>query len=137
MKLKSLCLELLFEILKFFYLFNSFSLKSRFPTGWIKVMKEFRACRSSHRRCSVKKGVLNTCARVSFLIKLQASACTPPGGCLMEHLQETALQNTSRRLLLSMEDIFQQKSRFYFYRSSRSEVFSKKICKIHLCQSQF
>ena len=39
-------------------------------------------CRSSHRRCSVKKVFLeilqnsqeNTCVRVSFLIKLQASA---------------------------------------------------------------
>ena len=41
--------------------------------------------RSSHRRCSVRKGVLknsqnsqeNTCARASFLIKLQASAWIP------------------------------------------------------------
>ena len=39
--------------------------------------------RNSHQRCSVRKGVLknfakftgNTCARISFLIKLPSSAC--------------------------------------------------------------
>ena len=46
---------------------------------------EVNCFRSSHRRCSVKKVFLkisqnsqeNTCARVSFLIKLQASGLRP------------------------------------------------------------
>ena len=59
--------------------------------------------RSSHRRCSVRKGILrsfakftwkNTCARVSFLIKLQASACEfceiSKNTFFCKHLVETA-----------------------------------------------
>ena len=58
------------------------------------------ANRSSHQKCSMKKGVLeilqnsqeNTCARVSFLIKLQA-------------LGEIS-KNTSGRLLLDKSKKF-------------------------------
>ena len=74
--------------------------------------------RSSHRRCSVRKGVLrnftkftgNTCARVSFSIKLQDPAtllkkrvwyrCFPAN--FAKFLRTTFLQNTSGRLLLSL-----------------------------------
>ena len=46
----------------------------------VNCCEQFKRCRSSHRRCSIKKVFLeisqnlqeNTCARVSFLIKLQA-----------------------------------------------------------------
>ena len=55
----------------------------------VSTQKLLKAChqgqneRSNHQRCSAKKGVLrnfakftgNTCARVSFLIKLLAEAC--------------------------------------------------------------
>ena len=73
--------------------------------------------RSSHMRCSVKKGVLrnlvkftgNTCARDSFLIRLQARPttlfkkrlwyrCFPVN--FAKFLRTTFLQNTSGRLLL-------------------------------------
>ena len=76
--------------------------------------------RSSHRRCSVKKGVLKnfakftgkTCARVSLLIKLQAwgprpatllkkrlwHKCVPVN--FVKFLRTNFLQNTSGRLLL-------------------------------------
>ena len=52
------------------------------PTNDTKI-KQQRVIRSSHRKCSVKNVFLEislnsqekTCARVSFLIKLQASVC--------------------------------------------------------------
>ena len=46
------------------------------------LLNAMQIYRSSHRRCSVREGVLRnftkvtaTCARVSFLMKLQAEAC--------------------------------------------------------------
>ena len=62
--------------------------------------------RSNHQRCSVRKGVVknfpkftgNTCVRVSFLIKLQAS-----GRNFAKFLRTRFLRNTSGRLLLYLE----------------------------------
>ena len=79
------------------------------------LLKRFR---SSHWRCSVKKMFLeisqnsqeNTCARISLLIKLQASTlfkkslwhrCFPVN--FSKFLRTPFLQNTSRRLLLTFE----------------------------------
>ena len=53
-----------------------------FSVGWFKTMDNVVAFRSSHQGCSVRNVFFkisqnsqeNTCARVSFLIKLQASA---------------------------------------------------------------
>ena len=59
---------------------------------WGPLCLRLITIRSSHQRCSIRKGVLeisqnsqeNTCARVSFLIKLQAYTF------LIEHLLVTA-----------------------------------------------
>ena len=66
-------------------------------------------CRSSHQRCSLKKRVLrisqnsqeNTCKRASFLIKGLWHRCCPVN--FAKFLRTPFLQNTSRRLLLTME----------------------------------
>ena len=90
------------------------------------IAKTFKKCfraffRSSHRRCSIRKGVLeisqnsqeNTCARVSFLIKLQASGnfakketLAQVFSCEFCEISRTPfLQNTSGRLLLFFGEI--------------------------------
>ena len=76
--------------------------------------------RSSHRRCSVRKGVLkkssqeNTCARVFFLIKLQTKPATLLKKRLwhrsfpanyVKFLKTPFLQNTSGRLLLKIASL--------------------------------
>ena len=84
----------------------------------IKLPKTFMTYRSSHQRCSVKKVFLeisqnsqeNTCARVSFLIKLQDwsarllkkrlwQRCFPVN--FAKFLRKPCLQNTSGRMLLN------------------------------------
>ena len=91
-----------------------------------KYWIEFKFCgklgyigRSSHRRCSVRKNVLrnfakNTCARVSFLIKLQAKPATLLKKRLWHRcfsanyakfLKTPFLQNTSGRLLLKITSL--------------------------------
>ena len=69
-------------------------------------------CRSSHRRYSVKKVVLeilqnsqkNTCARDSFLIKLQTSLARCFPVTFVKFLTTAFLQNTSGRLLLNVKN---------------------------------
>ena len=87
--------------------------------------------RSSHRRCSVRKGFLeisqnsqgNTCARGSFLIKLQASGlqlyqerdwrrCFPVDFAKL--LRKIFLQNTSGLLLLAKLTFFQESFKIDF-----------------------
>ena len=66
---------------------------------WLTVKSYSEVSRISHWRCSVRKVFLeilqssqeNNCARVCFLLKLQA----------FKHLRTPFLQNTSIRLLLS------------------------------------
>ena len=107
--------------------------------------------RSSHRRCSVKKVLLkssqnseqNTCARVSFLIKLQA----PPAALLKRWLcyrcfpvnfekclRTRFLQNTSGRLLLydEMKYFGTVKARRL---NSASYQFSRFKCLLQIRQS--
>ena len=57
-----------------------------------------------------KRGILqssqeNTCARASFLIRLQASSCFPVN--LLKFLRTLFLQNTSGRLLLNVHEVLQ------------------------------
>ena len=70
----------------------------------------FDCCRSSRRRCSIKKVFLeilhdsqeNTCARASFLIKLQAlRRCFPVN--FTKILRTPFLQNTSGRVPLLLD----------------------------------
>ena len=72
--------------------------------------------RSSHRMCSVEKVFLeisqnsqeNTCARVSFLIKLPGLRPFPIN--FVKFLRTFFLQNTSGRLLLVLRMLFLQKA---------------------------
>ena len=85
----------------------------------IPLLRRFR---SSHRRCSVKKMFLEisqnshekTCARASFLIKLQTQAVALLNKRLWHRLfrvnfakflRTPFLQNASRRLLLTFERV--------------------------------
>ena len=47
----------------------------------------------------------NTCARASFLIRLQASSCFPVN--FLKFLRTLFLQNTSGRLLLNVHEVLQ------------------------------
>ena len=76
---------------------------------FVRTRKKIDEFRSSHRRYSVKKVFLqisqnsqeNTCASVSFLIKLLALGVTQVISCeFREILRIPFLQNTSGRLLL-------------------------------------
>ena len=79
--------------------------------------------RSNHERCSIKKVFLeisqnsqeNTCARVSFLIKLQALGKVPVN--FAKFLRIPFLQNTSGQLLLKKTD-FKEPSFFRLLLSS-------------------
>ena len=88
-----------------------------FSVGWFKTINNVVAFRSSHQGCSVRKvffkisqnSQVNSCARVSFLIKLQASAfnfikketLAQVFSCdFSKFLRTPFLQNTTERLLL-------------------------------------
>ena len=82
------------------------------------IMKDLSQDRISHRRCSIKKGVLkiqrnsreNNCPRVSILIKLQFLACNfikkealaqVLSCAICGIFKNTFLQNTSGQMLLT------------------------------------
>ena len=77
--------------------------------------------RSNHRRCSVRKGVLrnftkfteSTCARVSFLINLQAQPCN-----FIE--KETLAQVLSCEFYKSFKNTWERLLLFYNYLSPKS-----------------
>ena len=104
--------------------------------------------RSSHRRCSVKKGFLERCSqnsqentwiRDSILIKLQAYGCKKDWHKhfpvnLVKFLRTPFLQNTSRRLLLLLafqkqppEVLYEKRSSWKFRKIHRK---TPEVCKI-------
>ena len=100
--------------------FLQWSQDNCFKSDLIALLKVCLHCRSSHQRCSVRKGALSniansqegTCVRVSFLIKLQLQACNFIEKRLWHRcfpvsfakvLRIPFLQNTSGRLLLALD----------------------------------
>ena len=114
---------------------------------WVQMaplIRKILSYRSCHRRCSVKKVFLeifqnsheSTSARVSFLIKLQAEACSFIKKEILAQVFSFAkfsrtpfLLNTSGRLLLFNRNYF-AKQRF-LNESLTSRVLSKYVWKVY------
>ena len=102
-----------------------------------------RRNRSSHRRCSIKKGVLKNCASVSFLrpatlLKTRLWHRYFPVN-FAKILRTAFLQNTSRRLLLRKRNCYSILFLTKFIRYSAVAALTKfaRFTKNHLCRSIF